>query len=93
MYFPNHLGVLKFYEMINVLYFCSVRDSITLFTMFLPIFSSSFNKDTKKDSEKITIYPSSHGLFLKNENGYKEKNIAQLLLTLGIIITNEWERS
>ena len=76
MYFPNHLGLLKFYELINVLYFFSVRDSVALFTMFLPIFSSSFNEDTKKDSEKNTIYPSSHGLFLKNENGYKEKNIA-----------------
>lgn len=80
MYFPNHLGLLKFYELINVLYFCSVRDSIALFTMFLPIFSSSFNEDTKKDSEKNTIYPSSHGLFLKNENGYKEKILLNFYL-------------
>ena len=76
MYFPNHLGLLKFYELINVLYFCSVRDSIALFTTLLPIFSSSFNGNTKKDSKKNKIYPSSHGIFLKNENGYKEKSIA-----------------
>ena len=76
MYFPNHLGLLEFHEMISVPYFCTVRDSIALFTTLLPILSSSFNGNAKKDSKKNKIYPSSHGIFLKNENGYKEKSIA-----------------
>ena len=80
MYFPNHLGLLEFHEMISVLYFCTVRDSIALFTTPLPIFSSSFNGNTKKDSEKSKIYPSSHGILFKMKTVTKKKVLLNFYL-------------
>ena len=37
MYFANSVGLLKLYDMINLLYFCSIRDFIALFNdVFYP---------------------------------------------------------
>ena len=80
MYFPNHLGLLEFHEMISVLYFCSVRDSLALFTTLLPIFSSSFNGNTKKIIRKTRFIRHLMDFFLKMKTVTKKKVLLNFYL-------------
>ena len=74
MYFANFVGLLKLYEIIHLLYFCSTRDFIALFNdvfTYFQFYSSTMK--TKTDNKKDIIYPLSSRLFLKYDKKRKRR--------------------